>query len=88
MRGMSHHMLTLKIVGDRILRFPLPDVPKGWTPNPKQVWERATADDTNKENAATGASSQVQTHAQWKIGITPDEVCRCTAHLFHRLIYA
>ncbi|KAL4062541.1 hypothetical protein J3A83DRAFT_4381712 [Scleroderma citrinum] len=53
--------------------FPLPDVPEGWTPNPKQVWETAAADDTDKENAASGATSQPQTYTQWKIGITPDQ---------------
>ena len=82
MRGMSSHLLTLKTARDRVLRFPMPDVPEGWIPNPKRVWQQATADDFNKENTATNTASQFQTHSQWKIGITPDEVCKCSAHLF------
>ncbi|KZT00580.1 uncharacterized protein LAESUDRAFT_764494 [Laetiporus sulphureus 93-53] len=47
--------------------FPLPEVPRGWTPNPHRVWEQ----DTNKENIKHEISSHVapgkpQTHTQWK----------------------
>ncbi|KAI6006679.1 hypothetical protein F5J12DRAFT_905697 [Pisolithus orientalis] len=54
--------------------FPIPDVPQGWTPNPKQVWEKAKAQIEDKENVTSIAvPSQPQTHAQWKSGITPDQ---------------
>lgn len=52
---------------DRVLRFPLPDIPKGWAPNPRRVW----IVDTNKENVQQTTqeladSAHAQTHAQWK----------------------
>ncbi|PCH44567.1 hypothetical protein WOLCODRAFT_77193 [Wolfiporia cocos MD-104 SS10] len=49
--------------------FPLPEVPKGWTPNPRRVWEQ----EQNKENAgaekgADGAPARQppKTHEEWK----------------------
>ncbi|KIJ65418.1 hypothetical protein HYDPIDRAFT_27428 [Hydnomerulius pinastri MD-312] len=57
--------------------FPIPDVPKGWKPNPKRVWEQQRAAEGDKENKAAPKTfpvpSQTQTHAQWKSGISADE---------------
>ncbi|KAG1771048.1 hypothetical protein EV702DRAFT_1137589 [Suillus placidus] len=55
------------------LRFPIPDVPKDWTPNPKLVWEREKANSKDKENAAIPPPSQTQSHAQWKTGISANQ---------------
>ncbi|KAI6130192.1 hypothetical protein EV401DRAFT_618186 [Pisolithus croceorrhizus] len=54
--------------------FPIPDVPQGWTPNPKQVWEQAKTQTNDKENVIPiAAPSKPQTHSQWKAGVTPDQ---------------
>lgn len=54
--------------------FPIPDVPQGWTPDPKQVWEQTKSHINDKENVTPIAiPSKPQTHAQWKAGITPDQ---------------
>ncbi|KAG0694131.1 hypothetical protein DFH29DRAFT_961354 [Suillus ampliporus] len=53
------------------LCFPLPDIPKDWTPNPKRVWEQEKANSRDKENAAIPHPSQ--THAQWKAGISANQ---------------
>ncbi|KAI6164528.1 hypothetical protein EDD17DRAFT_1755044 [Pisolithus thermaeus] len=54
--------------------FPIPDVPQGWTPDPKQVWEQAKTHTNDKENVTPIAvPSKSQTHAQWKAGVTPDQ---------------
>ncbi|KAI0954695.1 hypothetical protein AcW1_006501 [Taiwanofungus camphoratus] len=48
--------------------FPLPDVPQGWSPNPRRVWEQ----DNNKENVDTTPLDKAHskqppaTHAGWK----------------------
>ncbi|TFK92456.1 hypothetical protein K466DRAFT_480570 [Polyporus arcularius HHB13444] len=48
--------------------FPLPDVPPGWQPNPKRVWEQGK----NKENEGAtadrmgGPRQPAQSHASWK----------------------
>ncbi|TCD61711.1 hypothetical protein EIP91_008020 [Steccherinum ochraceum] len=43
--------------------FPLPDIPPGWTPNPRRVWDM----DKNKENIDTARQrGQSQSHAEWK----------------------
>ncbi|KAF8159383.1 hypothetical protein B0H34DRAFT_654370 [Crassisporium funariophilum] len=43
--------------------FELPDVPPGWSPNPKKVW----AQDTNKENLeSTSVPSQAEPHEKWR----------------------
>ncbi|PSS31123.1 hypothetical protein PHLCEN_2v2347 [Hermanssonia centrifuga] len=46
--------------------FPLPDIPKGWKPNPKRVWEL----DKNKENQTSLKGKEraepPKTHAEWK----------------------
>ncbi|KAG1816446.1 uncharacterized protein BJ212DRAFT_1354770 [Suillus subaureus] len=55
------------------LCFPIPDVPKDWTPNPKRVWEREKANSKDKENAAILPPSQTQSHAQWKTGISANQ---------------
>lgn len=54
-------------------RFPLPDIPNGWTPNPRRVWE------SNKENREVDSQQLPQgpvDHHAWKTGITADQVCR------------
>ncbi|KAF9224178.1 DUF1604-domain-containing protein [Gyrodon lividus] len=54
--------------------FPLPEVPEGWTPNPKSVWEQEKAEHGDKENIARfPIPSEPQTHAQWKAGISADQ---------------
>ncbi|KAI5995585.1 hypothetical protein EDD15DRAFT_608141 [Pisolithus albus] len=54
--------------------FPIPDVPQGWTPDPKQVWDQTKSRNSDKENVIpTAVPSKPQTHAQWKTGITPDQ---------------
>ncbi|KZP28739.1 hypothetical protein FIBSPDRAFT_927491 [Athelia psychrophila] len=54
------------------LWFPLPDIPKGWSPNPKRMWDA----DKNKENvqqsSALSASGPVP-HRQWKAGVSADD---------------
>ncbi|KAI0642017.1 hypothetical protein C8Q79DRAFT_918392 [Trametes meyenii] len=48
--------------------FPLPDVPAGWKPNPRRVWEQAK----NKENLSADQDTQRKgpqpplSHAAWK----------------------
>ncbi|CCM02643.1 uncharacterized protein FIBRA_04747 [Fibroporia radiculosa] len=49
--------------------FPIPDVPNGWTPNPRRVWNQQK----NKENEEDGRmdhlpppKSEPKTHAEWK----------------------
>ncbi|KAF8628699.1 hypothetical protein AX17_005922 [Amanita inopinata Kibby_2008] len=50
--------------------FDGPEVPKGWTPNPKCVWDS----DPNKENIQTGISkSEPLPYNKWRTGITADE---------------
>ncbi|THH28376.1 hypothetical protein EUX98_g5824 [Antrodiella citrinella] len=44
--------------------FPLPDVPAGWTPNPRRVWDA----DNNKENNTADWRDQPKSHAEWKSG--------------------
>ncbi|KAH0836806.1 hypothetical protein J3R83DRAFT_8571 [Lanmaoa asiatica] len=54
--------------------FPLPEVPKGWKPNPKALWELGRATLGEKENIPHfPVPGQPQAHAQWKIGISPDQ---------------
>ncbi|KAG1897082.1 uncharacterized protein F5891DRAFT_1050235 [Suillus fuscotomentosus] len=55
------------------LCFPIPDVPKDWTPNPKRVWEMEKANSKDKENASIPPPSQTQSHAQWKKGISANQ---------------
>lgn len=51
--------------------FPGPDVPTGWKPNPKRVWDS----DPNKENIqAQTAKSEPLPHHIWKTGMTAEEV--------------
>ena len=55
-------------------RFPLPDIPNGWTPNPRRVWE------DDKENRDVDPKLPARTigdpvdHRTWKTGITADQV--------------
>ena len=56
------------------VRYPIPDVPKGWKPDPRRVWE-------NKENVPSAKGKQREdipkTHAGWKSSLlTADEVRR------------
>ncbi|KAG8221092.1 hypothetical protein J3R82DRAFT_2610 [Butyriboletus roseoflavus] len=54
--------------------FPLPEVPKGWKSDPKALWERERATLSEKENIPHfPVPGQPQRHAQWKIGISPDQ---------------
>ncbi|KAG1724184.1 hypothetical protein EDB19DRAFT_1930151 [Suillus lakei] len=55
------------------LCFPIPDMPKDWTPNPKRVWESEKANSKDKENAIIPPPSQPQSHAQWKTGISANQ---------------
>jgi len=55
-------------------RFPMPELPKGWTPNPKRVWEKEKTGSGDKENEAIPPPSQPQPHAKWKGGISADQV--------------
>ncbi|KZT69228.1 hypothetical protein DAEQUDRAFT_811463 [Daedalea quercina L-15889] len=49
--------------------FPLPEVPQGWTPNPRRVWEQGR-DKENSEQAKAGQIPRGKvapaTHAEWK----------------------
>ncbi|KAI0343331.1 hypothetical protein BDW22DRAFT_1407187 [Trametopsis cervina] len=54
--------------------FPIPEVPKGWKPNPRRVWER----ETNKENIPSSKGKEREgppkTRAEWKSSLlTADE---------------
>ena len=57
-----------------ICRFPIPDVPKGWTPDPRRVWAADTANKENNSPRFAQASAQ-QDHHAWMKGMTADEVC-------------
>ncbi|KAK1231891.1 hypothetical protein PQX77_004982 [Marasmius sp. AFHP31] len=51
--------------------FPLPDIPKGWRPNPKQVWEQQGHD---KENVKTEETPSAPIpHHKWKSGMSADQ---------------
>lgn len=57
-------------------RFPLPEVPSGWKPNPRRVWDAGA----NKENEAVSKGIQqdepLRTHGEWKRSLlSADEVC-------------
>ena len=61
-------------------RYPLPEIPAGWKPDPKRVWvqnQTQPSDSVNKENlnqAATAASGPMP-HSKWKTsGLSADEV--------------
>ncbi|KAI0675593.1 hypothetical protein C8Q78DRAFT_1005437 [Trametes maxima] len=48
--------------------FPLPDVPAGWKPNPRRVWEQAKNKEnlsTDQDTRKTGPQSPLS-HAAWK----------------------
>ncbi|KAL0580862.1 hypothetical protein V5O48_001154 [Marasmius crinis-equi] len=51
--------------------FPLPDVPKGWRPNPKKIWEQEGPDKENikKEEDTPGPVP----HHKWKSGMSAEE---------------
>lgn len=56
----------------KLCRFPLPDVPKDWTPDPRRVW---ATDPSIKEGAKKTAEQQRPTdHRAWLAGKTADEV--------------
>jgi hypothetical protein len=60
-------------------RYPMPDLPEGWSPNPKRLWEKDKENlDTSskKENDAPSGlvPTQPPSHAQWKTGISANEV--------------
>ena len=48
-------------------RFPLPEVPAGWKPDPQRVWDAGE----NKENATPAKVKQEppRTHAEWKASL-------------------
>jgi G patch domain-containing protein 1 len=51
--------------------FPGPEVPPGWKPNPKRVWDS----DPNKENIqAQTTKSEPLPYQKWKTGISAEEV--------------
>jgi G patch domain-containing protein 1 len=56
-------------------RFPIPDIPKGWTPDPRRVW---ATDTSNKENESAKLShpppSAPQDRRALMKGKTADEV--------------
>ncbi|TFY83172.1 hypothetical protein EWM64_g843 [Hericium alpestre] len=49
-------------------RFPLPEVPAGWKPNPRRVWEKAEG----KENVEVADKSK-DVAAAWRNKLTPGE---------------
>jgi G patch domain-containing protein 1 len=53
-------------------RYPLPEVPKGWKPNPQRVWGK----NQDKENveAASAPTPSIKSHQDWKKGVSADEV--------------
>lgn len=55
-------------------RYPLPDIPPSWKPDPKRVWSQSQtpSSNSNKENVETAAMP----HGKWKTsGLSADEVC-------------
>jgi G patch domain-containing protein 1 len=55
--------------------FTLPDIPKGWIPNPKRVWEKdqgGGGGDAKKENEPPPPPQS--SRESWKSGISADEV--------------
>lgn len=55
-------------ISQTYFRFPLPDVPSGWKPDPNRVW--------GKENVSNDrpAASEPTSHSKWKSGISADQV--------------
>ncbi|KAJ8092958.1 hypothetical protein PM082_011278 [Marasmius tenuissimus] len=51
--------------------FPLPDIPKGWKPSPKKVWEQQGHDKENVKTEET--TSGPIPHHKWKSGMSADE---------------
>ena len=49
---MISSLQSLLINADVIRRFPPPAVPKGWSPDPRRVWEQ------DKENLKAGSTTQ------------------------------
>ncbi|KAG7094176.1 hypothetical protein E1B28_007785 [Marasmius oreades] len=51
--------------------FPLPDIPKGWQPNPKKLWDQEGPDKENikKEEISNGPVP----HHTWKSGMSAEE---------------
>ncbi|GBE86697.1 G patch domain-containing protein [Sparassis crispa] len=45
--------------------FALPEVPKGWTPNPRRVWDKNDHDE-NVDTARTAVKHPPKTHGDWK----------------------
>ena len=57
-------------------RFPLPDIPQGWTPNPQRVWNAdVNANKENVEQPKPPSQSGPLSHEKWRrSGITADQV--------------
>lgn len=49
-------------------RFPLPDIPQGWKPNPRSLWDGNNENTTAPPPLPTAQHAQVeaQSHAKWK----------------------
>ena len=57
----------------RKCRFPLPDVPPGWTPNPKSLW--ASEDPEKKNLQSPRPPSGPEPHGNWmRSNISADQV--------------
>ncbi|KZT25345.1 hypothetical protein NEOLEDRAFT_1178454 [Neolentinus lepideus HHB14362 ss-1] len=52
--------------------YPIPDVPKGWKPDPRRVWEKDKENREKTQQQVQGLSKSA-THQQWKTGVTPDQ---------------
>lgn len=66
-------------------RFPIAEVPKGWKPNPRRVWDA----ENNKENSPVSKGKGKEraepqppkSHAEWKNSLlSADEVCDSPNH--------
>lgn len=65
----------------KMIRFPLPEVPPGWTPNPHRVWDQEK-DKENAERDQAGhiprGNAELKSHADWKASfMSADQVRLC-----------
>ncbi len=67
------HDYVIVLMLDFAYRFPIPDVPPGWKPNPRRVWDKENAPVSNKGKQR--ADPKTMSHAQWKNSLlSADEV--------------
>ncbi len=72
------HVIVLTL--DFVCRFPIPDVPPGWKPNPRRVWDKENAPVSDKGKQR--ADPKTMSHAQWKNSLLSADEVRTSLILF------